>query len=243
MYIGERTKILIVEKDGDIVTIPRTIFNELKWKYNNGDRLFYTIDDRNYIKETYDEGIFNCCLNGETIQIRDKETIAKLIISKLDIRGLTNHITDINDGNYDKIWRENYITENKAQIVKELLSGFGDRIKYVKSGYYIDEFFKINNDGSASTIEKFGEGVSGHRWKYLCIVVGVNLKPYTIRTDNGNTIPLDSKTQEIIAKIMFCLYPNMKDGIFTQQLHPKVKKFLDAEFKKTIPKKTGKSNG
>jgi len=215
MFVGERKKIIIVENDGDVITLPKTPYNLLKHKVFEGERIFHQWNDKNYIQETYDDGIFNATLDGQTIQLREENKVA-------------NIITEGNIVTYGLLWKGDYITNNKKEIMQGFLKGFGDRVKFYKKGYIVDDNFLVKHDGSAHLLNK--EKKIREREKYICIVVKKVLKPYKFNIGKIE-IELDEKTQEVMAKIMFLLFPNMSDTVFTNQLPAQLRKAMKDESK------------
>ena len=77
--IAERDNSLILFEAGKVKTVPNTLYNQVKYRDYKGERIFYTFSDGVYVKETFDDGIFNAFMNEETIQIRDSIGIAEAI--------------------------------------------------------------------------------------------------------------------------------------------------------------------
>ena len=61
--IAERDNSLILFEAGKVKTVPNTLYNQVKYRDYKGERIFYTFSDGVYVKETFDDGIFNAFMN------------------------------------------------------------------------------------------------------------------------------------------------------------------------------------
>ena len=216
--IAERDNSLILFEAGKVKTVPNTLYNQVKYRDYKGERIFYTFSDGVYVKETFDDGIFNAFMNEETIQIRDSIGIAEAIRS---------HKANNQDKSFEDLFKKLYFVERKTELMAEMIDVFGDRVvtKRMKDNnvaYIIDDRFMVNDVGVSHFKNDFGT------WKFLCTVAQGNLSKMTIQTKIGE-IELGSTELTIMGKIGFLLSPDITDGVFFEQLTDKMKSVLKAE--------------
>ena len=216
--IAERDNSLILFEAGKVKTVPNTSYNQVKYRDYKGERIFYTFSDGIYVKETFDDGIFNAFMNEETIQIRDSVGIAEAI---------RFHKANNQDKSFEDLFKKLYFVERKTELMAEMIDVFGDRVvtKRMKDNsvaYIIDDRFMVNDVGVSHFKNDFGT------WKFLCTVAQGNLSKMTIQTKIGE-IELGSTELTIMGKIGFLLSPDITDGVFFEQLSDKMKSVLKAE--------------
>jgi hypothetical protein len=216
--IAERDNTLILFDSGKVTTVPNNSYNQVKYREFKGERIFYEFNDESYIQETFDNGIFNAFLNGETIQIRESFNVCDSI---------RNHQIDSNDKGFDKLFKKLYFIEKKTELMAEMINIFGDRVKTVindsgESRYIIDERFMVDDHGVSHYMSDLGH------WKFLCTVAQGNLSKMTISTKIGE-IDLGSTELTIMGKIGFLLAPDITDTVFFQQLGSRMQDVLKAE--------------
>jgi len=208
IILEERTDQLIIrDLDGRIDSVPKTEFFMLKYKEFNGERIYYQFDKNSYVQETYDIGIFNCILNGVRMQLRNSERIAFAINwhKHSNAKSLLLRMKP-----FQELFTKNFVKNIQLGVLKSILKAFEDRIKYRKDGIEIDQRFFV--DKNAQAFFK-----NNNKWDDLCIVAKGYLHDFDIESEMGN-IEINSKSLEIVAKVMFLLEPDMKDKIFTGQI-------------------------
>jgi|TARA_R110000824_G_scaffold6766_5_gene31219 hypothetical protein len=216
--IAERDNSLILFEAGKVKTVPNTIYNQVKYRHYKGDRIFYKFDDDSYVQETFDDGIFNSFMSGETIQIRDSVQICESIQA---------HKLNHQDTQYNKLFKKLYFVEKKSELMKEMIDVFGDRVRTKTNKdnttlYVVDERFMVNDSGVSHYKDD-----SGH-YKFLCTVAQGNLSKMTIQTKIGE-IELGATELTIMGKIGFLLAPDINDGVFFNQLTDKMQDVLRDE--------------
>ena len=247
--VAERKNVFIVEHNGSVKTLIKDTYTILKLNNYDGNRIFHDFGNGLEVKETYDERIFNCFKNGETINIRDGNKIAEFI-------------TDNNSAGYDEYFKEHYYEQHRLEFVDEVIKSYGDRVVKVPDGYLIDTHWKVNNKGSSyylasqghkgsfddDVVHVHGEeavGTNGN-WHFLCTVAQGNILKMSIDTKIGS-LELDSTTMTIIAKINYLMNPSVFDMTTMNQLPDNLKKVIEdeklaIEYKK-LPDTIGIDNG
>lgn len=215
--IAERDNSLILFEAGKVKTVPNTLYNQVKYRDFKGDRIYYKFNDGSYVQETFDDGIFNAFMKDETIQLRDSVKICEAIKA---------HKLNTQDVTYDKLFKKFYFLEKRTELMQEMIDVFGDRVvtkmKKDRTMYIVDERFMVDDVGVSHYKDDYGH------WKFLCTVAQGNLSKMTIQTKVGE-IELDSTELTIMGKIGFLLSPDINDGVFFEQLTPKMKDVLKAE--------------
>ena len=95
-----------------------------------------------------------------------------------------------------------------------------------KDGFVIYDEFKVDFKGNAWIRPQKENPMSRKRddWYSLCIVMQGRSHAYNTESggflpdEGGNMVEVNALTMTIIAKIVFLLNPNLKDGAFTGQL-------------------------
>ena len=215
--IAERDNTLILFDTGKVVTVPNTLYNQVKYRDFKGDRISYHFNDDMYIQETYDNGIFNAFINEETLNIRDSVALCECI---------KEHKNHNNSEKYELLFKKLYLRENKDKIMKEMISVFGERVDMRTrddvTHYIIDDRFMVDSHG----VSHYKSDV-GH-WKFLCTVAQGNLSKMSISTKIGD-IELESTELTIMGKIGFLLAPDITDSVFFHQLSEKMQDVIKQE--------------
>ena len=215
--IAERDNTLILFDSGKVVTVPNTLYNQVKYRDFKGDRISYHFNNEMYIQETYDNGIFNAFINEETLNIRDSVALCECI---------KEHQNNNNSEKYELLFKKLYLRDNKAKIMKEMVGVFGERVEMITrddvTHYIVDDRFMVDSHG----VSHYKSDV-GH-WKFLCTVAQGNLSKMTINTKIGD-IELESTELTIMGKIGFLLAPDITDNVFLHQLSDKMQDVLKAE--------------
>ena len=138
--IAERNSSLILFEAGRVKTVPNTTYNQVKYRDYRGERIFYKFNETAYVQETYDNGIFNAFMKGESIQMRDGTQVTNSI---------QKHKENSNDNTFNKLFKDLYFIEKKHELMGEIIDIFGDRVetKSDKSDnemYIVDGRFTLN---------------------------------------------------------------------------------------------------
>jgi len=206
--VSERDDHLIIYNDGTILSRINDEYNRLKFKHYEGNRIFYKFSDDAHVQETYDDRIFNCIYNGETLQIREANDLAKVI---------KEHDAD----EYANLFKRCYYAHHKTRLIKELVANsfntFSERVRLTSDErFIIDDRFMVDQHATAHVYGTATDKKKNEHWKFLCIVVK-SLRAKRVRTPIGE-IELDTKLVEILAKINFLLKPKTTDNVFMSQL-------------------------
>lgn len=231
--VAERDNVFIVEDNGTIKTLIKDTYTRLKLNSFNGNRIFWDFGSGLEVKETYDERIFNCFKNGETINIRDGNKIAEFI-------------SDNNSAGYDEYFKEHYYEQHRLEFVDQVIKSYGDRVKKVPDGYLVDTHWKVNNKGSSyylaqdghkgsfdqEVVRVHGEEAVGREgnWHFLCTVAQGNILKMSIDTKIGS-LELDTTTMTILAKINYLMNPTVMDTTTLHQLPDDLRKVIEDEAK------------
>ena len=206
---------LIVYFNGIIMTKINDSYNRLKYGEFMGNRVAHNFDDEAYVQETYDDRIFNCVYKGERMQIRIADKLCDTIVGR-------------NKEEYIILFKSCFYEAHKIEILTGLVKdSFGDRVKMKPDdSFVIDDRFMVDTHATAHYLKR-SKAWKDDKWSHLCIVAKAVSKK-KIKTRVG-MVEIDVKLLEILAKINFLLYPNVKDTIFTNQLPEWLMKSLVAE--------------
>ena len=99
--------LIIHTEDGRVDTVINDSYTKLKYGQYEGNRIFYKeFGDGIDIAETYDERIFNCTYNGETIQVRDTHS-----------NELSDIITQESKLLYIELYKSIYFEKHKTELL------------------------------------------------------------------------------------------------------------------------------
>ena len=210
--IGEQAGLLIIEdEDGNTSTTLKTNYLLLKHKTFDGNSIFYKYNDKQYVEETYEDGIFNCWNDGKMIQVADAE-------------GIATCIQDQNLGYYTDIFTRWYNEKIQHDIIESLI-GETDmrRITLDKESYIIDNLFKV------------ARGVSYYRdgedWAFVCLVAKDAMHDRVLRIGHDGVI-IGANTMVTLAKIKFLLNPNWDNCVFANQIPENIKTKAENKIKR-----------
>jgi len=201
-----KDQIIVSDKNGNVDTKPKTEYFLLKYIDFNGNRIFYQFDKNSWIQETYNEGIFNLVYKDASMQLRDAEKIV------FCINFHRKNPTSIHRQKpFEELFKKNFVEKLETDVLKSILKPFEHRLKFVNDGIEVDDRFSVDKNAQAYQKNAI--------WERICIVANTSETNdrFNIDTVIGN-IEINSKSLEIIAKVMFLLKPNMKDTVFTSQL-------------------------
>lgn len=208
-------QIIIQDMNGHIDTKPKTDYFMLKFGEFDGDRIFYQFNADSWIQETYNEGIFNLIYKNERMQLTDSNKICFCINFHKSNKNSVHALEP-----FEELFKKNYADKLETDVLKSILKPFEHRLNFIEHGVEVDNRFYVDKLGQAHSKKN---GV----WTSLCIVafgVGSN-DSFDIDSVIGN-VEINSKSLEIIAKVMFLLKPDTKDSVFTSQLSKELQEEL-----------------
>ena len=220
MKILEKNKshIIYKEDNGTVSIVPNTPYFRLKILEFKNERIKKDIPIEGIeIMETFNGMIFNISLNGQTITTRPN--MADAVVASFDnVEAIYEIFNKYNDNKYN------------MNLLKGVLSKYGERIKVVSEGFVIDDMFLLDRTGVAWFWETEKKKKNQDRRTNLgsgaiCIVVN-KTKRLRIKDKDGNVIEIDSMGYIILSKIDFLLNPNLNDNVFMQQLPNTIKEIL-----------------
>ena len=185
-------------EDGRVDTVINDNYAKLKYGQYQGNRIFYKFEDGIEIAETYDDRIFNCTFEGETLQIRDNHSSE-----------LAEVIKDQSRHNYIELYKKIYFEKHRTELLNDLMvESYGGRVVAQTDGsFVIDNVFMINSHGQAYFISS--KRSKNPQWSNLCIVVEGRLQPQVIQTKVG-AVEFDTTLLTIMYKIDYLISPTVK---------------------------------
>lgn len=215
MIIDSDYETLTVKDENDQILI-RNIdeYNLLKYQDFKGKRIIVDLDKDTNITETYDEGIFNISYKGTKMQLRNKIEIAKRVKFCIE----NNTIEPIKE-----LLLNNIESDIKDNLLDRWLMPFYERLEIGKKEIIIDGLFKVDMNGQAYNLR------SKNNWSHLCIVASQTGQLNRIIQHDLGKVKIDFRTMEIYNKVLFLLFPNLKDTVFTGQLSPQTKRLIKSK--------------
>lgn len=186
-------------------------YNILKYQKFKGRRIIKRIDKDCKVTETFNEGIFNIVYKDTSMQLRDKIEIAKR---------LSYCIENKTSEPIRQLLFDNIKDELKEDILIRWLYPFGSRLSINKDCIIIDDLFKVDMNAQA-----YYKGANG-QFNRLCIVASKTGQLNKVLTHELGNIEIDFKTMEIYTKVLFLLFPNVKDRVFFNQLPANIQKHI-----------------
>ena len=213
---SEYNTLTVLDKNNKILIRNIDEYNILKYRDFDGKQIKVDLADGCKILETFNDGIFNISWKNIKLQSRDKIEIAKRI--KYCIENQTSEPIK-------ELLLNEVSTEIKDSVLNLFLVPFGDRLKISKTEIIIDDRFKVDMNGQAYY-------KNNNQYSSLCIVAGNNgnLTNKIIKHELGD-VKIDFKTMEIYTKVLFLLFPNLQDRVFTNQLPDKLNKYISDKMK------------
>lgn len=185
-------------------------YNLLKYRDFNGGRIILDLDKDTNITETFNNGIFNVSHKKYSMQIKDRIELAKRIM----FCQANNTIEPIKELLLNKAKKE----INETFLIASL-SGYGDKIIFKDNKILIDDVFAVDKDGQAYFI-------IDNEFHRLCIVAGkIGQLSHKLKHTLGK-FEIDFRTMEIYNKVLFLLFPNVKDNVFMNQLPKNLKSLV-----------------
>jgi hypothetical protein len=220
MYVAileDRADQLVLLAGGRVVTAPKTPYAELKYRHFEGNRILYRFGDGMEVQETYNDGIFNCTYRGIHVQARSGDRVAEAI-SKHHATGDTS--------TYAQLVAQEYGAVAQTLLLRHMLAGYPERVSIreekdesgeERANVYVDGgLFMVDAHGNAHVKE-------GASYRRICVVAQGASRDTTkipipsIETPFG-PVQMDEATMTVLAKTVFLLEPNLKDGVFVRQL-------------------------
>ena len=186
-------------EDGRVDTVINDNYTKLKYgKSYEGNRIFYKFEDGIEVAETFNERIFNCTFNGETIQFRDSQSNKLSEVIQKESKEL-----------YIELYKQIYFEKHRTELLNDLMvESYGGRVVAQTDGsFVIDNVFMINSHGQAYFISS--KRSKNPQWSNLCIVVEGRLQPQVIQTKVG-AVEFDTTLLTIMYKIDYLISPTVK---------------------------------
>ena len=208
-----RDELVITEVNGSITTRPNTPYYALKYGTFGNERITYTFDVDCFIKETYDDRIFNCWCDGQRLQLRqDLADSLAICITKAQKYGSPTP------------YRELFNSAYSENVDSDILATYLNHYKHVKQtdeGFEIYGVYKIDYKGNA-----YLKIVEGSGWNSLCIVMkhsgnSSSADGGQLEDSVGNMRKVGAITMTVIAKVLFLLDPESQEKGFLKQLPEK----------------------
>lgn len=220
-----RGESVIVNVDGNITTRPNSPYYALKYTTYENKRIAYTFGLGQYIRETYDDRIFNCWCNGKFLQLRQD------LSNELALCIQAHELTGVSD--YETLFVKAYNETPDLQILDTYLRNYDD-VEFIKhEGYVIHGLFKVDYKGNAhvkATLED--------KWHSQCIVMkqGGYSSAKTgceVADDNGDMREINALTMTILSKVLFMREPWLQEeqyiGYQSEQAQILLKKLRGGE--------------
>ena len=208
----DNSEILVRAEDGKIESIANTPYWRLKMEKFEGERMYWKFNDDVELQETYNNGIFNLFWGDDVINIgiEYQDDVATAI--------KTNNLKGM-----DKLYHAHKRNVYKKEMIKNVISSYGDRIEITDRGFIIDDLFMVDRHGTAYRRNKEGKKID---WKFVCIVA--KSKKKSMRLPNGVDIIISDLDDTIIAKMLFLLHHDTchKDNVFMDQLDPELREII-----------------
>jgi len=211
-----RPEQVICETNGKISTRPNSPYYSLRYfKYNNR-RIAYTFSDKSFVRETFDDRIFNCWHEGRRIQLRQD-------LSERLAAAVNHHEMYGNMREYQELFKMAFEEVPFWEILDLYLKNIKG-VERTKEGFIVYDEFRIDFQGNAWVKPQFDiDGEEQDDWYSLCIVMqgtGHRYRAVEAKLPNefGEMVEVNAITMTIISKIMFLLNPNLTDNAFTAQL-------------------------
>lgn len=211
MIVKEIIKVLpdqirFVDNTGDRCVRPNTPYYRQKILKSKGRRIRHTFGKGAWVKETYNDMIFNAELAGVPAQIRSNYA-----------NQLCEAIEQDDIALYQQIFTDHDSLEFDTKLLDSAIEMFGDRVKVVNDGFVVDDLFLVDRKGTAwvwdyETNTKMIMGNGG--CKSLCIVV----KKMPAAGFVDGKYQVDSLIYTVLSKVMYLMDPDMNDQVFTRQI-------------------------
>ena len=233
---------LILNINGAIRSIISSPYYLLKYKVNYGGQIEhqFTPDGRNYVKETFSTGIYNCWLNGKVTQVEDPP---KNSMKKEDndfVPGISRAILENDFEMYRSVVNKCRSAKAQTKMIRIMFSEYlkqapdgGNPRLYIRDDkeYVIDDRFMVDSQGTAHVAEQnHTGGMKKRRWRHLCLVSPTSIKERDIQTKDMDVVTLNVVTQLIMAKMFFCLNPHA-DIVFLNQLPEDIRQAVEDDIK------------
>ena len=222
---SNKNEILVRNRDGRLESIPNTPYWNLKMEQFEGERLYWKFNDSVELQETYTNGIFNLFWGDDVINIglEYQDEVADSIKTN-DLKKLT------------KLYNAHKKNTYKKELIVNIISAYGERIKIEDMGFIIDDMFLVDRNrtayqrkkpdpiGPINGKDKLERGSGNGVWKFICIVARAQKR--TLRLPEGVDVIIDELDDTIIGKILFLLNPNIKDSVFWGQVSAENKEII-----------------
>jgi len=225
--LEDRSDLLVLLAGGQVVTAAKTPYAELKYRQFAGNRIVYRFGDGMEVKETYNDGIFNCTYGSIHVQARSRDRVAEAI--------LRHHATGDTSA-YAQLVAQEYGKVAQNLLLRHMLAGYSDRVS-IRDGKDENgqETVEVYVDGGLFMVDGHGNAHvrDGISYRRICVVAQGASRDTTAITNPSIETPfgpvqMDETTMTVLAKTVFLLSPNLKDRVFVRQLPSDVMATLKA---------------
>jgi hypothetical protein len=209
---------LIVLINKKVKTIPNNAYTILRKMHMDDNRIIYTFAPFVTATETYNDRIFNLVYDKFLITVR--QDLANEVCETI-----LDHYKKGDYTKFKEMFLRVYSHEHQDELVQKFIQSLSNDIKietklfHHNTGdaacpvYIIGGKFAIDAGGTSYFYRE-----SDKSWTFLCTVVTGETQSYRVKMGDIGWAKLTPKMSGIIAKVVFFLNPNAKDGVFTSQL-------------------------
>ena len=201
-----RKELVIAEVGGNLSTRPNSPYYTLKYTTYENARIAYTFGAGQYIRETYDDRIFNCWCNGKRLQLRqDLSNRLALCIQDHELTGTSD---------YEKLFIEAYNEIPDMEILHTYLRNYKS-VEFIEhDGFVVHEIFKIDLKGNAHQMR-----LEDNKWRSMCIVMqetgaSTSKSGCIVPDENGDMREINGLTMTIMSKVLFMREPELQEKQF-----------------------------
>lgn len=208
-----RAEVVIAKVNGNITTRPNTPYYNMKYSKFENRQISYTFNETCFIRETFDDRIFNCWCEGKRLTLRqDLSDSLMMCIENAEQDGSVTLYKDLFIQAYNEI--------TNTGILNTYLRNYKN-VKQTKDGFVIHGIFKIDYKGNAY-LKKINE----KGWNSLCIVMQGSGHSSTATSGElpdreDNMVEINAITMTILSKVLFLLEPEIQEEGFIKQLPEK----------------------
>jgi|APSaa5957512535_1039671.scaffolds.fasta_scaffold06662_4 hypothetical protein len=214
--IEERNTTLVIFDEGDVKTVPKTPYHILKFKDFHGNRITYRFSKDMAVQERKGGGVFDCTYGDQLVVISDVDEMALAI---------QQHAKENSNEKFRELFSAAWSENNQDVVVSWFLQNYitTNRLVHRGSKYIVDDVFTVDSDGVTCAVEK--RYPKEDRWLVISLPIKGQLSPKEMSVNKVPTL-VDKITQEIIAKILFLLDPDVTDTGFMVQLPAKLRRWI-----------------
>ena len=220
MILEERDEqVIYKDENGKIITIPNSDYYWTKHIKFQDRRIGWIFSDDCYVKETFDNRIFNCWCYGKRLQLRQDLSDNLCEMMRNSIKGVLEEDEQGVVRKYDALTPYKILFNQiqkevpNMEMLRYYLAEIMD-VKITEKGVCVKSGFMIDYNGNAWVKKE------NHEYSSLCLVMrgNNNNRDLEFPMSDGKLQFINSLTMTILSKIMFLLNPNLQDRVFTNQL-------------------------